>query len=122
MPSPATEKPKPRRRLRELPARVIGRTPWLRRRYARRLLKTIEKSRKKHRPLPENLEQIERQLRRVAPPKRAEILEQMLEYGASSDANLSRELRRASNRQERRSGKGGGTRPGLPPGQRRRPG
>lgn len=122
MPS-TPDKPRRRRRIRELPARLIGRTPWLRRRYARRILKSIEKARAKNRPLPESLQRIDRQLRQVLPPKRAEVLEQMLEMGGSPDpANLSRAIRRAGGRQERRSGKGAGSRPGMPPGQRRRPG
>jgi hypothetical protein len=117
----STDRPR-RRKLRQLPGRIIGRTPWLRRRYARWMLKTIKKHRDKGRPLPENLRLVERQLRQVPPTKRLEMLEQTLEAGtALSESNVSRAMRRAAERQERQSGRrGGGQRPGLPPGTRRR--
>ncbi len=101
--------------------RFVGRTPWLRRRYARFILRSIKKQRKKDRPLPENLLRIERQLRGLPPRKQAEVLEQLLETGATFRPEAAgRALRRASSRGERRSGKGSGVRPGLMPGQRRR--
>jgi len=101
--------------------RLIGRTPWLRRRYARFILRSIKKQRQKDRPLPENLLRIERQLRGLPPRKQAEVLEQLLETSATFRPEAAgRALRRASSRQERRRGKGSGVRPGLMPGQRRR--
>lgn len=110
-----------KRRVRDLPGRIIARFPWLRRRYVRRVLRTIEKYREKGKRLPEDLGRIDRQLRSVPPPKRAEVLEQMFEAGVDAGAALSgRAMRRAADRQERRRGKGGGNRPGLYPGQRRR--
>ncbi|MGC8471201.1 MAG: hypothetical protein ACP5PM_02775 [Acidimicrobiales bacterium] len=111
------------RKLRELPARFIGRTPWLRRRYARRILRTIDKFQDKGRPLPENLSRLERQLRRVPKPKRQRIVEQMMEMGSEEDIITNRALRRAAGRQERQKGqRGGGARPGTLPGQpRQRP-
>ena len=108
------------RRLSGLPARFIGRHAWLRRRYVRRVLRTIEKYRAKGRTLPENLQRLERQLRRVPKTKRAEMLEQMMEMGTSPDVSSNRALRRAAGRQDRLSGKSVGLRPGLGPGQRRR--
>lgn len=118
-----TTKRKPLRRLREAPARFIGRTPWLRRRYARRILRTIEKYQDKGRPLPENLSRLERQLRRIPKPKRQQLVEQMMEMGGEDDVNSNRALRRAAGRQERQKGhRGGGLRPGTLPGQpRQRP-
>jgi hypothetical protein len=111
------------RRLREMPARFIGRTPWLRRRYARRILRTIDKFQDKGRPLPENLSRLERQLRRVPKPKRQQLVEQMMQMGSEDDASSNRALRRAAGRQERQKGqRGGGLRPGTLPGQpRQRP-
>jgi hypothetical protein len=110
-------------RLRSAPARFIGRTPWLRRRYARRILKTIDKYQDKGRPLPENLIRLERQLRRVPKPKRQQLVEQMMEMGSEDDVSTNRALRRAAGRQERQKGqRGGGQRPGTLPGQpRQRP-
>jgi hypothetical protein len=111
------------RKLREFPARFIGRTPWLRRRYARRILKTIDKFQDKGRPLPENLSRLERQLRRVPKPKRQQVVEQMMEMTSEEDVSTNRALRRAAGRQERQKGqRGGGLRPGTLPGQpRQRP-
>jgi hypothetical protein len=111
------------RRLRTAPARLIGRTAWLRRRYARRILKTIDKFQEKGRPLPENLVRLERQLRRVPKPKRQQVVEQMMEMGSEDDVSTNRALRRAAGRQERQKGQHkGGLRPGTLPGQpRQRP-
>jgi hypothetical protein len=109
------------RRLREAPARFIGRTPWLRRRYARRIVRMIDKYKKKGRPLPENLTRLERQLRRIPQPKRAQTVEQMMEMSAEPDQGTNRALRRAAGRQERQKGsRGGGLRPGTLPGQPQR--
>lgn len=115
--------PPKRRRIRDVPARFIARTPWLRRRYARRIVRTIDKFQQKNRPLPENLKSLERQLRRVPKPKREQVVEQMMEMGGNDDVTTNRALRRAAGRQERHKGqRGGGLRPGTLPGQpRQRP-
>lgn len=110
-----------RRRVRELPARFIARTPWLRKRYARRLVKSIKKMRAKGRKLPDNLLRVERQIRHLPPGRQEQVIEQMLELGANDVAESSRAMRRASERAERQKGRGKGQRPGTPPGQRRRP-
>ncbi|HVX20634.1 MAG TPA: hypothetical protein VHB02_04740 [Acidimicrobiales bacterium] len=111
------------RKLREAPARFVARIPWLRRRQARRLVKTMERYREKNRPLPENLSRLEKQLRRLPKNKRAEAVEQMMEMSVQPDQSTNRALRRASGRQERQKGtKGGGLRPGTLPGQRQRQG
>ncbi len=111
------------KKVRDAPARFIGRTPWLRRRYARRILRTIDKLQDKGRPLPDNLSRLERQLRRVPKPKRQQVVEQMMEMGSEDDVLTNRALRRAAGRQERQKGqRGGGLRPGTMPGQpRQRP-
>ena len=110
-----------RNRLRDLPGRLIARTPWLRRRYARRIVRTIDKYREKGRPLPESLARLERQLRAIPQPKRAQTVEQMMEMSADQEqATPSRAMRRAAGRQDRHKGsKGGGLRPGTLPGQPR---
>ncbi|MGH8988925.1 MAG: hypothetical protein ACRDXC_10090 [Acidimicrobiales bacterium] len=111
------------RKLRSVPARFIGRTPWLRRRYARRILRTIDKFQDKGRPLPENLSRLERQLRQIPKPKRQRLVEQMMEMSSDDDVSTNRALRRAAGRQERQKGhRSGGLRPGTLPGQpRQRP-
>lgn len=111
------------RRLREFPARLVGRTAWLRRRYARRVVRTIDKFNEKGRQLPENLVRVERQLRQIPKPKRQQTVEQMMEIGTKQDLTTNRALRRASGRQDRQRGqRGGGLRPGTLPGQpRQRP-
>lgn len=107
------------RRIRSFPGRLVARSPWLRRRYVRRVLRSIDRSREKKRPLPDSLVRIDRMLRRVPRQKRAETLEQMLEAGATPDTEINRAVRRAASRQERQSGKkSAGLRPGMGPGQR----
>lgn len=104
-----------------MPGNLIARTPWMRRRYAKRLAKSLRKSREKGRKLPENMLQIERRIRHLPPAKQAETIEQILEFGAmTSKEPQSRTMRRALERQDRRSGSGkGGVRPGLPGGARK---
>lgn len=120
MASSQPEKRTIRARIRDVPARFIGRTPWLRRRYARRILKSIDKLQEKKRPLPDNLMRLEQQLRRVPKPKRQQIVEQMMELGSDRNATTNRSVRRAAGRQERQKGqRGRGLRPGTPPGQAR---
>jgi hypothetical protein len=86
----------------------------IRRWYARRLLKFIEKSRKKKRKLPQHLVQVDTTLRRVPKPQRQSLIEEMLVPGR--EEQLGRTMRRAASRQDRSSGRGGtGRRPGMPP-------
>ncbi len=119
--APATDAAKPKRRIRDMPGRLIARTPWLRRRYARRMVRTIEKFRAKGRPLPESLARLERTLKTVPQTKRAQTIEQMMEMSSEQeDVTPSRAMRRAAGRQDRHKGsKGGGLRPGTLPGQPR---
>lgn len=108
------------RRLLAVPGRIIGRIPWLRRRYARSTLKSIKRFRDKGQRLPDNLQRIDRQLQRIPAHKRQEALEQMLEMGANNVVPGGRAVRRGASRQERQSGRGsGGLRPGAPPGSKR---
>jgi hypothetical protein len=99
-------------------SRLIARVPWLRRRYARYVLRSIEKSRKKGRDLPPELTQLERQLTRVPPSKRAEVLETALVAGSDPSAASSRAMRRAMARQNRQRPSGKGQRPGTMGGSR----
>lgn len=117
----STAEPKVRfRRIRTAPLKLISKNAFLRRRYVRWMLKTIKKHHDKGRRLPENLERLDRQLKRIPEPKRAAALEEMLQMGPQAEANYSRAMRRAAGRQERQSGKkGANLRPGLGPGQRR---
>ena len=94
----------------------------MRRRYARYLVRSIKKQRAKGRRLPESLYGIERQLRNVPPPKQAETVEKLLEASSKWEPETAgRAVRRATTKQQRKSGKGGGgTRPGMFPGQRQR--
>ena len=124
---PAVAPPKPKRpepkeskrwrdKARQAPARLIGRTPWLRRRYARFMLKSIDKRRKKGKQLPDQLVDVERQLRGMAPGQRTKAIEQALELGAAPPEATNRAARRAAQRPTRQSGRGQGRRPGTPPG------
>lgn len=92
-------------------SRVMTRVPWVRRRYVRYILKSIEKSRKKGRTLPPELERLDKQLMKIPPSKRPEMLEQMLAMNDPSAA-ASRQMRRAMERQNRQRSNGKGQRPG----------
>ena len=86
----------------------------LRRRTARRLIKTLEKSKKKGRVLPDQLVELDEYLAKVPVKERQAVLEASL--SGELEANASRAMRRAAERQDRQSGRaGGGQRPGMPP-------
>ena len=106
-----------KRRLRDALGRKFMTVPLLRRWYIRRMLKFIDKSREKGRPLPEGLTEVARYLARVPKYERAKKFEEAIKANQEvEDAqSLGRQMRRATSRQ-RKSGKGGGYRPGLPPG------
>lgn len=87
---------------------------FIRRWQARRLIAYIEKSKKKHRRLPEELVRVDAMVRRLPKPQRAKALEEMLV--PTSEEQFGRDIRRAAARQNRASGRGGPRRrPGLPP-------
>ncbi|HLN17924.1 MAG TPA: hypothetical protein VK277_14370 [Acidimicrobiales bacterium] len=86
----------------------------VRRWYARRMLKYIEKTKKKKRPLPDELVRLDQLTRKMPEPQKLKLIEEMLTPGKTDQ--LGRELRRAAERQNRESGRGpGGRRPGMPP-------
>lgn len=90
--------------------RAVVRVPFLRRIYIKRMLAFLEKSRRKKRPLPTDLHELDLMIRRLPESQRAEALEQAMQSGASGDDGTSRQLRRAATRQQRQSGKGGARR------------
>lgn len=92
--------------------RVMSRVPWLRRRYTKYILRYIEKSRKKGRVLPPELQQLERALLKVPPAKRPEMVEQLMAMNDPSAA-ASRQMRRALDRRNRQRSNGKGQRPGT---------
>ena len=81
--------------------------PFLRRRYVKSLLRQLEEGGGK-KGLPPELQQLQRMLKQVPPPQRAQTLETALRQGLSGEvpsapAELpSRSLRRAAERQQRR--------------------
>jgi hypothetical protein len=83
----------------------------IRRFYVRRLLRYIEKSRKKGRSLPPDLVQVEKMVSRLPRKKQEEVLETALL--AKPDTAGNRQLRRAATRQDRLRGSGSGNRPGA---------
>jgi hypothetical protein len=116
--------PRQKRRIRGALGRAVMRVPWLRRWYIRRVLKFIDKSKEKGRPLPQGLEETARLLSRVPKHQRAKVFEEAIEANQTVP-DMGRAYRRATERR-RRSGKGETHyRPGLPPGvikqSRRRP-
>ncbi len=102
------------RKLRDGFWRRLLKIGFIRRWQARRLIAYIEKSKKKHRRLPDELVRIDAMVRRLPKPQRAKAVEEMLV--PTSEEQFGREIRRAAARQNRGSGRGGPRkRPGLPP-------
>ncbi len=86
----------------------------MRRLYARRLLRYLDKSRAKGRVIPNQLADLDDYLSRVPVKQRRDVLEASL--SGELEANVGRDLRRAASRQNRQKGRpGGGQRPGMPP-------
>jgi hypothetical protein len=82
--------------------------------YARRLLRFLEKSKKKGRDLPDQLADLDEYLAKVPAKQRRALLEASL--SGELDARAGREIRRAASRQGRQKGRAaGGQRPGMPP-------
>ncbi len=87
----------------------------MRRWYARRLVKYIDKSKEKRRGLSGDLAKVDGMTRAMPKAERLKTIEKMLE--PVEEERLSRELRRAAARQGRASGHGTASkrRPGMPP-------
>ena len=112
-----------KRRIRSAIGRLTMRSSFLRRRYVRRVLKSIDKAKEKGRRLPPELFELSQQLSRVPKNKQAEALEEAIKAGPDASEEAGRAMRRAAAAQQRQSGRGQGRyRPGMPPpppGQRR---
>jgi hypothetical protein len=94
--------------------RRMMKIPFLRRMYAKRVLRYLDKSRQRGRPIPDEMAQLDDYLSRLPEQERAAVLEATLSGELESGA--SRAMRRAAGRQGRQSGRGGGRqRPGAPP-------
>jgi hypothetical protein len=103
-----TEQPKG---IRAAISRTIGKVPFLRRFYVRRLLRYLEKAKRKGRPLPLQLQELDANLGRLKERDRAAALEEALQFQGQDWAG--RDLRRAAARQQRQRGSGKGRRPGA---------
>ncbi len=95
------------------------RIPFLRRRYVKRVIKFIDKSKEKGRRLPPEMVELARFLSKVPKDQRAEKLEEAMvtqQLAEKGDTPFNRDMRRAAYNQQRRSGKNAnGYRPGLAP-------
>ncbi len=109
-PAPSASGSKKKRRIRTAIFDKAMKVGFLRRFYVKRLLRYIEKSRKKGRALPPDLQQVERMVARLPRKKQVELLETALQ--SKPDEITNRQLRRAAGRQDRLRGSGGGNRPG----------
>lgn len=78
---------------------------FVRRTYARRLVKFMDKSKTRKRPLPPELREVSIAMSRLPEDQRLPALEDAL-AGKGPEA-MSRDMRRAASRQQRMSGKGG---------------
>lgn len=79
---------------------------FVRRTYAKRLIKFMERSREKRKPLPPELREVSIAMSQLPEAQRLPALEQAL-HGQGGAESMSREMRRAASRQSRMSGKGG---------------
>ena len=98
----ATDRPKG---VRATITRGIVRVPFLRRLYVRRMLKFLERSKRKKRALPRELAELDIAMSKVPKDQRMAMLETALTEG--SEGGASRQMRRAADRQKRQSGRGG---------------
>jgi hypothetical protein len=109
----ASDPNKPLNRRQRLFRRVMQIGP-IRGYYTRRLMRYMAKSKKKGRPLPDQLADLDEYLSRLPAKQRRSVLEASL--SGELDARAGRDVRRAASRQSRQKGSaGGGQRPGMPP-------
>lgn len=116
-PPPSAPSSDTKRPLRQRMSEQIMKIGFLRRRYVKRLIRHIDKSKQKGKRLPPEMMDLARFLSQVPKEQRAEKLEEaILAQQSGADEAYNRDLRRAAANQQRRSGKGaGGYRPGAPP-------
>jgi hypothetical protein len=104
-----------KRTLRERMSQRMLSIGFMRRRYVKRMLKYMEKSKEKGRRLPPELWELQRFLAQVPKEQRAEKLEEVIAAQRTQESLGNRDLRRASVNQSRQSGRGGNRhRPGMP--------
>lgn len=102
--------------VRERVSRTMLRVGFIRRRYIKRMLRYIDKSKEKGRRLPPELFDLSRMLSQVPKEQRAERLEEVITAQQAGFTVGNRDLRRAQDNQARQSGRGGNRyRPGMPP-------
>ncbi|MDA8283181.1 MAG: hypothetical protein M0Z42_07785 [Actinomycetota bacterium] len=101
--------------LRQRMGERVMRIGFIRRRYVKRVIRYLDKSKKKGRRLPPAMMEMQRFLAQIPKEERARRLDEAIVAQQSGD-EFNRDLRRAAANQQRRSGKGaGGYRPGAPP-------
>jgi len=104
-----------KRSLRERMSQRMLKIGFMRRRYVKRMLKYMDKSKEKGRRLPPELFELQRFLSKVPKDQRAAKLEEVIAAQRTEEALSNRDLRRASVNQSRQSGRGGNRyRPGMP--------
>jgi hypothetical protein len=104
-----------KRSLRERMSQRMLRIGFMRRRYVKRMLKYMDKSKEKGRRLPPELFELQRFLAKVPKDQRAAKLEEVIAAQRTEESLGNRDLRRASVNQSRHSGRGGNRyRPGMP--------
>ncbi len=109
-----SKEPKPK--LQERFSRQMMKIGFFRRRYVKRMIKYIDKSKAKGKRLPPELFELQRFLARVPKGERAERLEEAITAQQTEEPLGNRDLRRASANQNRLSGRGANRyRPGSPP-------
>jgi hypothetical protein len=107
---------KPKPKLQERISRQLMKVGFFRRRYVKRMIKYIDKSKEKGKRLPPELYELQRFLSQVPKAQRAERLEEAITAQRADEPLGNRDLRRASSNQTRQSGRGGNRyRPGSPP-------
>jgi hypothetical protein len=110
------QKSAPKPKLQERISRQLMKVGFFRRRYVKRMIKYIDKSKEKGKRLPPELYELQRFLSQVPKAQRAERLEEAITAQRSEEPLGNRDLRRASSNQSRQSGRGGNRyRPGSPP-------
>jgi hypothetical protein len=104
-----------KRSIRERMSQRVLSIGFMRRRYVKRMLKYIDKSKEKGRRLPPELFELQRFLSQVPKEQRAGKLEEVIAAQRTQESLGNRDLRRASVNQSRQSGRGGNRhRPGMP--------
>ena len=114
--SQKSESKAPKPKIQERISRQLMKVGFFRRRYVKRMIKYIDKSKAKGKRLPPEMFELQRFLSQVPKAQRAERLEEAITAQRTEEPLGNRDLRRASANQSRHSGRGGNRyRPGAPP-------